>query len=309
MAKVEVSVVAPAYNEEACIEEFVNRIYASLSKQFLFEVIIIDDGSSDKTWEIIQAISKRFPSVRGIKLSRNFGHQLALLAGLQDSIGSKIVLIDADLQDPPELIVEMITLLKEDIEIVYGERIERAGEGILKKLTAKVFYKILNRITPFDIPVNTGDFRVVSRKALDTVLEMNEPLPYVRGLFAYTGFKSVGFKYDRKERFAGSTKYSFEKMIRLASSAIFGFSELPFRIFLRISWFLFAGSIMISIYALIHALLVGATNGWLSIFVAIMFFGSMQMLFLALIGNYIIVTNLATKNRPRWIIASRTNSI
>ena len=300
------SVVAPAYNEEACIEEFVKRTHASLSKRFVFELIIVDDGSSDRTWELIQSLSKSFPSVHGLRLTRNFGHQLALLSGLQESIGSKIVIIDADLQDPPELITDMITMLIDDIEIVYGERLVREGENILKKLTAKAFYKILNRITPFDIPLNTGDFRVVSRKALDAVLEMNEPLPYIRGLFAYTGFKSVGFKYDRKERFAGSTKYSFEKMIRLASAAIFGFSELPFRIFLRVSWILFGGSILISTFALIHALLVGATNGWLSIFVAIIFFGSMQMLFLALIGNYVINSNMASKNRPRWIIRSKT---
>jgi dolichol-phosphate mannosyltransferase len=215
--------------------------------------------------------------------------------------------LDADLQDPPELLQKMAKKIDEGYEIVYGQRIARKGETVFKRATAYMFYRTLDLLTPISIPKDAGDFRIITKRAANAVVEMNEVNPFLRGLFALTGLKSFPFPYIREERFAGDTKYTLRKMLKLAADAIFGFSSIPLKLFMRLSHTLLLGAILFGIYAVVRALEIGSESGWLSVFSAVLFFGALNLSFLSLIARYLILTLNSSQNRPRFVVERYVN--
>ena len=248
-----ISVIIPMYYEEEVAQECYNKMKAVLSKMqnYEHEIICVNDGSKDKTLQILEQIAREDKKLKVISFSRNFGHQPAVTAGLKYVSGDCAIIIDADLQDPPELIPEMVKLWEEGNEVIYGKRKTREGESIFKLLTAKMFYKTLNTLSDVDIPKDTGDFRLVDRKVVDVLNSMPEHNKFLRGLWGWIGFKQIPFEYERKERFAGKTKYPLKKMLRLASDGIIGFSTKP----LKMVGALGIVSIIISIVILIYSLI------------------------------------------------------
>ena len=226
-----VSMVIPMYYEEEVAKECYNRMREVLGKieGYDYEIICVNDGSKDKTLPILEEIALKDPKVKVISFARNFGHQCAVTAGLKYVTGDCAVIIDADLQDPPELIPEMLKLWEEGNEVIYGKRKTREGESIFKLLTAKMFYKTLNALSDVEIPKDTGDFRLVDRKVVDVMNQMPEHNKFLRGLWGWIGFKQMPFEYERKERFAGKTKYPLKKMLKLASDGIISFSTKPLK--------------------------------------------------------------------------------
>lgn len=210
-----ISLVVPCFNEEEVLPEFISRTIKSLEKFDDFEVIFIDDGSTDNSIQILTMAAANNEKIKGVKLTRNFGHQYAVLAGLSHCSFDLIGIIDADLQDPPEILFQMAKKIESGFDVVYGQRVSREGETLFKKFSASLFYRILARLSPIPIPRNAGDFRVVTRRAADSVVDMNESNPFLRGLFAFIGFNSFAFSYKREERFAGSTKYTLKKCTTL----------------------------------------------------------------------------------------------
>lgn len=298
--QLKVSVVVPLFNEAACLAEFFERTCGTLKACEDYEIIFVDDGSTDQSWKILESIhnDSEKGKVKLIRLTRNFGHQLAVVAGLKIARFQIVAIIDADLQDPPELITEMANLISRNVDIVYGQRIEREGETFLKKSTANLFYRIFNSLSDFKIPLNTGDFRVVSKRVIEQVLQSSEPKQFLRGAFAYTGYNSVAFEYVRHKRFGGTTKYTYKKMLALASNAIFTFSDLPFRLFVKLSIWLFFFALVLSIWVIISAIFNGFPQGWLSVFTLLLFLGSINFCFLAFLGKYLLQILEISKSRP-----------
>lgn len=306
-----ISLVIPMYYEEKVVEECYKRVKSNLEKieDYRYEIIFINDGSKDKTLEILEGIAKEDNNVKIISFSRNFGHQAAVTAGLQYVTGDAIIIIDADLQDPPELIPDMIKLWEDGNEVIYGKRKSREGESAFKLFTAKMFYKTLNALSDVEIPKDTGDFRLVDRKVVDTINELPEHNKFLRGLFSWVGYKQIPFEYERKERFAGETKYPLKKMLKLASDGIISFSTKP----LKIVGVLGMISIIISIVLLIYALISYVFNlnnlsaGWTSIMVAITFFAGVQLMSIWIIAEYVGRIYDETKQRPQYIIDKKIN--
>jgi dolichol-phosphate mannosyltransferase len=306
-----ISVIVPMYYEEKVVEECYRRLVENLKKieNYEYEIITVNDGSKDKTLELLEKIAEKDKNLKIISFSRNFGHQAAVTAGLKEVSGDAIVIIDADLQDPPELIPEMIKLWEEGNEVIYGKRKSREGESHFKLLTAKMFYKTLNLLSDVEIPKDTGDFRLVDRKVVDTINELPEHNKFLRGLFSWVGYKQVPFEYERKERFAGETKYPLKKMLKLASDGIISFSTKP----LKMVGMLGALSIVISIVILIYSILSYAfrlnnlSAGWTSIMVTITFFTGIQLLSLWIMSEYIGRIYDEAKGRPSYIIDKKIN--
>jgi dolichol-phosphate mannosyltransferase len=298
------SVVVPCYNEKGAIKELYRRV-TKVCRNLVdgnYELILVNDGSSDETWPILQQLADRDDRVVAIDLSRNHGHQLALSAGLSLARGERILVIDADLQDPPELLPQMMQLMDEGADVVYGQRLAREGETWFKRVSARVFYRLLLRLTDVPIPLDTGDFRLMSRRVLDTLLAMPECQRFIRGMVAWIGFRQVPLHYYRDKRFAGETKYPLHKMLTFAVDAITGFSILPLRISLYLaSLFIgFAGLLMI--YVLSSWLYLGAVPGWTSQFMGMLIFASVQLFSLAVIGEYLGRIYMQAKHRPLFII-------
>jgi glycosyltransferase involved in cell wall biosynthesis len=295
-----VSVVVPLFNEAHCLSEFFDRTCRALKTCKDYEIIFVDDGSTDQSWAILEAIHRNSKKgkVKLVRLTRNFGHQLAVVAGLKLARFEIVSIIDADLQDPPELITEMANLISSKVDIVYGQRIKRKGETFLKRFTANLFYKVFNSFSDFRIPLNTGDFRVVSKRVIEQVLQSSEPKQFLRGAFAYTGYNSYAFEYVRHRRFGGKTKYSYRKMFALASNAMFLFSDFPFRLFVKLSIWLMFFALTFSIWIIISALFEGFPQGWLSVFTLVLFLGSINFCFLAFLGKYILQILEISKARP-----------
>ena len=227
-----VSLVIPMYFEELVAEECYNRV-ASVLKNLInyeYEIVFVNDGSKDKTLEILEKIAENDKNVKVISFSRNFGHQAAVTAGLKETTGDAVVIIDADMQDPPELIPEMLKLWEAGNEVIYGQRKTREGESAFKLMTAKMFYKTLNVLSDVDIPQNTGDFRLVDRKVVDKMNSLPEHNKFLRGLWSWLGYKQYAFEYERKKRVAGKTKYPLKKMLKLASDGIISFSSKPIKL-------------------------------------------------------------------------------
>ena len=311
MEKKKVTLVIPMYYEEKVAEECYKRVKGNLEKleNYDHEIIFVNDGSKDKTLEILEDIASKDTNVKVISFSRNFGHQAAVTAGLQYVTGDAIVIMDADLQDPPELIPDMLKLWEQGNEVIYGKRKSREGESAFKLFTAKMFYKTLNALSDVEIPKDTGDFRLVDRKVVDTINSLPEHNKFLRGLFSWVGYKQAPFEYERKERFAGETKYPLKKMLKLASDGIISFSTKP----LKLVGALGMVSIVISIVLLIYALISYACHlhnlsaGWTSIMVAITFFSGIQLLSIWIIAEYIGRIYDETKKRPQYIVDKEIN--
>lgn len=306
-----ITIIIPAYNEEMVIEECYRRIRLNLEKikNYNYEMIFINDGSKDKTLEFLEEIAKNDKNVKVISFSRNFGHQAAVEAGLKEISGDVVLIIDADLQDPPELIHDMLNLWEKGNDIVYGKRTKRDGENIFKLFSAKMFYKTLNKISDVYIPLNVGDFRLVDRKVIDVINQLPEHNKFFRGLFSWVGYKQVPYEYERKERFAGKTKYSLKQMLKLALDGIIGFSVKPLRIIgaigicsIVISFLLFIYTILLCVYKLKTI-----SIETMIILIAITFFFGIQMVAIWIVSEYIGRIYDEAKQRPSYIIKQKIN--
>ncbi len=300
------SVVIPCYNEAECLEALHARVSAAAHAAVGsdFEIVLVNDGSRDASWEVMQRLSAADPRLVAVNLSRNHGHQLALTAGLDLCAGEQILIIDADLQDPPELLSDMRAVMAaEGADVVYAVRRKREGETFFKKVTAAAFYRVLDRVTDTPIPLDTGDFRLMSRRALDALLSLPEQARFIRGMVAWVGFRQVPFPYDRHERHAGETKYPLSKMLRFAFDAVTGFSTAPLRWASHIGIALFFLSFLLLIYSAIGFFTGSAVQGWTSLMLITVFLGAVQMLVLGMIGEYLGRLYVESKRRPLYLVA------
>lgn len=305
-----VTLIIPMYYEEEVAQECYNRVIKVLKsiQNYTYEIIFINDGSKDKTLPILEEIASKDKDVKVISFSRNFGHQAAVTAGLKEVTGDAIVIIDADLQDPPELIPEMLKHWEEGYEVIYGKRKARKGESAFKLLTAKMFYKTLNALSDVEIPKDTGDFRLVDRKVVDVINQIPEHNKFLRGLFSWVGFKQEAFEYERQERFAGKTKYPLKKMLKLASDGIIGFSTKPLKLVGGLGIITILISIGILIYSLISYFIGNnVQSGWTSIIVTVTLLSGVQLLSLWIISEYIGRIYDDVKKRPQYIINKKIN--
>lgn len=309
--KQKISLVIPMYDEEEVARQCYERVKKCLVSitDYEHEIIFINDGSKDDTFTILSEIAKNDPTVKVISFSRNFGHQASVVAGLQHISGEAIVILDADLQDPPELIPEMLSLWEQGYQVIYGKRKARKGESRFKLLTAKMFYETLTRLSDVDIPKDTGDFRLVDRKVVDAISEMPEHNKFLRGLFSWVGYKQIPFEYERQERLAGKTKYPLKKMIKLASDGIISFSRKPLKLVGLLGIVSVGISFLILVYALISYFfkLNELSSGWTSLMVAITFFAGTQLISLWVISEYIGRIYDEAKQRPEYIIEKTIN--
>lgn len=311
MNKKLISIIVPMYNEQEVIHICYDRVKSVLDNltEYNYEIICINDGSKDKTLGILEEIAKKDDKIKIASFSRNFGHQAAVSAGLKLSTGNVVVVIDADMQDPPELIVDMLKLYDQGNSVVYAKRSVRKGESKFKVYTAKLFYRLINKISDINIPMDAGDFRLLSREVVDVINSMPENNKYLRGLYSYAGFKQVPIEYEREERQAGKTKYTLKKMIKLALDGIISLSTKP----LKIVGFLGFSSIILSLCLFIYAIvsyIVKENNilsGWTSIIITIVFFGGVQLISLWIISEYIARIYDETKRRPEYIIEKKIN--
>lgn len=306
-----ISVIIPMYYEEEVAEECYKRMTFVLQniENYDYEIICINDGSRDKTLSILENLAIRDKKLKILSFSRNFGHQCAVTAGLKYVTGDVIVIIDADLQDPPELIPEMLKLWEAGNDVIYGKRKTRDGESVFKLFTAKMFYKTLNALSDVEIPKDTGDFRLVDRKVVDTINSLPEHNKFLRGLFSWVGYKQIPFQYERKERFAGKTKYPLKKMLKLASDGIISFSTKPLKIVGGLGIISIVISFILLIYALISYIfkLNNLSAGWTSLMLGITFFAGVQLLSLWIMSEYIARIYDESKNRPQYIIEKKIN--
>jgi dolichol-phosphate mannosyltransferase len=299
------SIVVPCFNEEDCLSTLHERLTAVARKAAGedYELVLINDGSSDQSWTIMRQLAAKDPRLVAINLSRNHGHQLALTAGLDLCKGQTILIIDADLQDPPELLPAMLeTMRSEQADVVYGVRKSRAGETAFKRATAHGFYRLLSRATEVNIPLDTGDFRLMSRRALDALLAMPEQARFIRGMVAWIGFRQVPLAYDRQERFAGETKYPLSKMVRFALDALTSFSSAPLKLASHAGLLLSIGSILLVLYIGWAWISGQSIQGWTSLMLVVVVLGAVQMFVLALMGEYIGRLYNEAKGRPLYIV-------
>jgi glycosyltransferase involved in cell wall biosynthesis len=298
------SAVIPCYNEQEVLPATISRMLAVLDTTGItYELILIDDGSKDATWELTRKAASANPHVHGIRLSRNFGHQIALSAGLQAARGERIFIIDADLQDPPELLTKMMAELDAGADVAYGRRLTRTGESAFKLGTAFAFYRFINWLSDIEIPKDTGDFRLVTRKVLDAVNAMPERHRFLRGMFAWVGFRQVPVDYDRAERAAGESRYPLKAMIRFAVTAITSFSVRPLRLAMLMAASFAAASLLGIIYVVVGHFLGQTSQGWTSLMVVVLFIASLQFLLLGIIGEYVGRMFTEQKSRPLFICA------
>lgn len=308
--KPELSIIVPIYNEEENIPHLYKRLVNVTESITTFEIIFINDGSRDRSQELILSLVEADSRVRYINFSRNFGHQVAVSAGIDHCHGEAVVIIDADLQDPPELIRDLYFKWKEGYQVVYARRRTRSGESAAKKFTAKAFYRILSRITSIDIPVDTGDFRIMDRKIVEVLRMMPEQQKYLRGQIAWAGFRQTFILYDRDERNAGKTGYTYKKMIRFALDGITSFSNLPLKV-ATVMGFLVSGITFIAgIYALYSRFITrDYVPGWTSLMLAILFIGGVQLICIGIIGEYISRMSANIRQRPLYIISDTNISL
>ena len=299
------SIVVPCFNEEACLGELHQRLSAAARAAIGndYELVLVNDGSRDGSWAAMQRLAEVDKKLIAINLSRNHGHQLALTAGLDLCRGDTILIIDADLQDPPELLGPMLGAMREKgADVVYGVRRSRAGETAFKRATAHGFYRLLSRATEVDIPLDTGDFRLMSRRALDALLAMPEQSRFIRGMVAWIGFKQLPFAYDRQERFAGRTNYPLKKMLRFAFDGLTSFSSAPLKLASHAGLILSVGSLLLLFYIAYGFFTGAAVSGWTSLMLVVVLLGAVQMFVLALMGEYIGRLYNESKGRPLYIV-------
>lgn len=305
-----ISIVVPCYNEQEVFAETYRRLTETLSAldkaKYDYEIIFVNDGSKDTTIQLIQDCVKADTRVKGINFARNFGHQIAITAGLDNCKGDAAVVIDADLQDPPYVILEMIKQWEAGFDVIYGKRRDRAGESAFKLITAKYFYRFINKLSDVDMPLDTGDFRLMDRKALDQFLRMRETYRFVRGMVAWIGFNQTFVEYDRESRFAGSTKYPLKKMIRLASDAILSFSNTPLKIATFVGFLTSIVAFIGIFYSLYMRLFTEHfVEGWTLLMISILLIGGIILLVLGIIGEYVGRIYGEIKQRPLYIIRDK----
>ncbi|WP_082318321.1 glycosyltransferase family 2 protein [Hymenobacter sp. DG25A] len=302
----DLSVIIPIYNEEKNIPALYERLRGVLVSMALrsYELVFVNDGSADQSLALIQDLAAQDSRVRYIDFSRNFGHQIAVSAGLDLSRGTAVVIIDADLQDPPELIPALYARLHEGYEVVYARRRTRQGESAIKKFTAKVFYRLLARITSVNIPLDTGDFRIVSRKVVDALRQMPEQNKFIRGQISWIGYRQTYVEYERAERAGGETGYTYRKMLRLALDGITGFSDVPLKA-ASVSGFLVSGvAFLVMLYTLYARFITRDYQpGWASLMVSILFLGGVQLIAVGIIGEYLARLLANVRQRPLYIIS------
>ena len=297
------SVVAPCFNEESVLPEFLQRVGQVLDGLGASsEIVLVDDGSRDGTWPILAAAAAEDRRVVAVRLMRNHGHQLALTAGLSICRGERILIIDADLQDPPELLPEMMALMDRGADVVYGQRRQREGETLFKRASAAAFYRLIGRMTDVDIPRDAGDFRLVTRRVLDILLAMPERHRFIRGMVAWIGGRQVPLVYDRKPRAAGDSKYPLGRMVRFAVDAITAFSVVPLMASMTIGWIMAAVGFAFFVYSIVGWLLGATLPGWTSLMAALGLLGGMQFLMLGIIGAYLGRLYDQSKGRPLFMI-------
>lgn len=300
----DISIVVPVYNEEKSIRLMYDRLCKAIgSFTQNFEIIFVNDGSRDNSFLELLKLSQEDKRVYYINFSRNFGHQIAVTAGLDKTSGNAVVIIDGDLQDPPEVIPEMYAKHKEGFEVVYGLRAKRKGESWFKKITAKYFYRILKSITSINIPVDTGDFRLIDRKIVECLKLMPEQNKFLRGQIAWLGFRQTSVTFERDERQFGETGYPFSKMLKFALDGITGFSDVPLQFVTKTGIFISFVSFLIILYAIFsHFVLERTITGWTSLIISSMFIGGVQLISVGIIGEYISRINKNVQNRPLYII-------
>jgi dolichol-phosphate mannosyltransferase len=300
------SFVTPVRDEEAVLPELHRRLSAVAERlDGDCEFVLVDDGSSDRSRETMLELRKRDPRIKLLFLARNFGHQLAISAGLDFTSGDAVVILDADLQDPPEAALEMAALWREGYEVVHGVRGHRAGEGRFKLWTAHLFYRLLRRVSNVDLPLDAGDFRLADRRVVDIVRRMREPDRYLRGMFAWVGFRQTSVAYERDERFAGETKFSWPRMVGFAVDGILGFSVAPLRIILGLGFVMSGLALLVGIVAIVLKL-AGAlppVSGWASLIVLVSFLAGIQLIVLGTVGLYVARAYEQGKHRPLYLVA------
>lgn len=305
------TIIAPIYNELQNLPILYERISDVMEKtESLWELILVDDGSTDGSSDVIRDLAAKDDRIRPVIFARNFGHQIAVTAGLDYSRGDAVIIIDSDLQDPPEVILDLIQKWQEGYEVVYAVRSEREGETFFKKITASVFYHLIFRITDVKIPMDTGDFRLMDRKVVEVMNSMREHHRFLRGMSAWVGFKQVGVSYKRAARLAGETKYPFKKMLKLALTAITGFSYVPLQIATYIG-FISAGISLIAIPVVVLMRILGSQQftGQATTLIAVLFLGGVQLISLGILGEYIGRIYDEVKGRPLYIVSEAPSDI
>ena len=300
----DLSIIIPIYNEAGNIQVLFERLRNVVRDMNMnVEYVFVNDGSRDNSIDLIKGLAKTNSEVHYLDFSRNFGHQVAVAAGLDYCTGKSAVIIDADLQDPPELIANLVSKWKEGYEVVYAKRRSREGESFLKKFTAKLFYRTLKRITSINIPVDTGDFRIIDRKVIDVLKKMPEQQKFLRGQSSWIGFRQTYIEYDRDERHSGASGYTYKKMLRFALDGITSFSNLPLR-FATITGFVVSGiAFLLILYALYERLVTkNYVPGWASLMLAVLFIGGVQLISIGIIGEYISRMSSNIRNRPLYIL-------
>lgn len=306
--RVSLSVVIPIYNNGDCLDELSDRLRGTLSAAGIeeYEVIFVDDGSRDKSRDVLRRLCRQEPRMKLMGLTRNFGHQFAITAGFDCSGGDAVLVMDGDLQDPPEVIPEFLAKWRQGYDVVYGVRLERAGESRFKRWTASLFYRLLRRLTSTEIPVDAGDFRLLSRRAMDTFNQLRERSRFVRGMVSWLGYPQAPVFYKRAPRRAGKSQYSLRKLVKLALDGVLSFSDLPLRI---ASWMGFAGvglCVAYLAYAMTKKLLWGVpVEGWASLVAVVVFIGSVQLTVLGVVGQYVGRIYEELKGRPLYVVQER----
>jgi dolichol-phosphate mannosyltransferase len=305
------SVVVPCFNEMQVLRLTHERLSRALQALGLaYEIIYVDDGSRDRTAELLLELTASDPCVRVLFFSRNFGHQAAVSAGLEAAAGEAVVIIDADLQDPPELIADMVARWRDGVEVVYGQRMHRKGEGAFKLASAKAFYRALNAISEVEIPLDVGDFRLLDRRVVDVMLRMPERDRFLRGMVAWVGFRQEALQYERQERAAGETKYPLRKMVALAFNGILSFSLAPLRLSVTLGLLTTFLAFSLIIYALVVRLFTAQwVEGWAMIFIGMMLLGGIQLIVLGAIGEYVGRIYMEAKGRPMYIVRGRAGYV
>lgn len=303
------SVVVPMFNEQEVVMKTYQRLKEVMDKTGeAYELVFVNDGSKDATASILQEICRIDPNVKMIDFSRNFGHQIAITAGMDYSSGDSVVVIDGDLQDPPEVIPLMLQKWREGFDVVYGKRLKRKGDTFFKKATAAMFYRFLRMMTDVDIPVDTGDFRLIDRKVCDAMKRVNEKNRYIRGLISWLGFKQAAVEFERDKRFAGETKYPFKKMLKFAFDAITSFSYKPLKLATYLGFTLSVLSFLYLIFNLYLRIFTNiTTSGWTSIIAVNLLFNGFVLIILGIIGEYVGRIYDETKNRPIYVVRELVN--
>lgn len=301
------SLVIPVFNEQEVLHDsFVRMDQAMQSTGYDYEIIYINDGSRDQTLSQLRALAKQHAQVKVLSFSRNFGHQLAVTCGMDAAKGDALIIIDVDLQDPPELIPQMVKMWEAGADIVYGKRVKRKGETIFKKITASLYYRLLSWMSAYPIPLDTGDFRLIGRNVADCFLQMREHNRFLRGMSAWMGYNAVPIEYERQERFAGQTKYTLKKMLRLASDGITGFSDKPLTLPMTVGIVLMLFSGM-GLLALIVTAIVSSVAAWLWAVCGVVFIQGVSLFFMGLQGMYLGRMYDEVKGRPLYIVSEKHN--